>query len=97
MMVQYCTNISQLPRPLMWQMTPLLAPPIKPHRAYPHFRGGTLANKGSVAASLHNFQHNNFQQPSVWLKVVKIHKGATPRAYFCSIGTKYQNFQATVL
>ena len=94
MMVQYCMSISQLPRPLMRQMTPLLALPIKPHRAHPHFRGGTLANKGSVAASL---QHNNFQQPSVWLKVVKIHKGATPCAYFCSIGTKYQNFQATVL
>ena len=33
-------------------MTPILAPPTKPHRAHPHSRGGTLANKGSLGGEL---------------------------------------------
>ena len=33
-------------------MTPILAPPIKPHRAHPQYRGGTLANKGSLGGEL---------------------------------------------
>ena len=51
-MVQYYVRYHQIAHPLLWLMTPILAPPTKPHRAHPQCRVGTSANKGSLGGEL---------------------------------------------
>ena len=45
-------QLSQVLQPLMWPMTPLLAPPTKPQRTHPRFGGGTSVNMEQLGGEL---------------------------------------------
>ena len=45
-------QLSQVLQPLMWPMTPLLAPPTKPQWTHPRFRGGTSVNMEQLGGEL---------------------------------------------
>ena len=45
-------QLSQVLHPLMWLMTPVLAPPTKPQRTHLNFRGGTSVNMDQLGSEL---------------------------------------------